>query len=67
MDVSINEQGIARKNLFSLGLADAVAFLAFSRVAFVPLKAGYLAKINYRCHLGHSSYTERLPDSIPMR
>lgn len=47
MDISINEQGLAHKNLFSLGLADAVAFLAFSGVAFVPLKAGYLAEINY--------------------
>ena len=51
MNIMVDQKTFIRKNLFSLSLVDAVALPAFPSVAFVPLKANYVTKVNYWFHL----------------
>ena len=51
MDVVVDQKVFVCKDLFGFSLIDAVALLTFPRVAFVPLKADYVAKVNYLSHL----------------
>ncbi len=66
MDVPVDQRVSVCKDLFGFSLIDAVALLAFPGVTFVPLKADYVAKVNYWSHC-LSGYRAKLRYSIPMR
>ena len=49
--VPVEQKAFVCKDLFGFGLTNAMPLLALSGVAIVPLKANYVAKVNYRSHL----------------
>ena len=49
--VPVKQEVFVSKDLFGLGLTNAMPLIALSGVALIPLKAGNQAEIYYRLHI----------------